>query len=83
MTVQRKPVKLVKKSKSAKADILAEVVVVENRSGWSRAIQSWIKEFRQRDRHQSLPAFDSLFKDALNTDPGLRVKKGALGAEAE
>jgi hypothetical protein len=32
---------------------------------WSTAVRSWVVEFQQRDRNESLPAFDSLFKDAL------------------
>lgn len=32
---------------------------------WSTAVRSWIAEFQQRDRDESLPAFDRLFKDAL------------------
>ena len=63
MAIHPKPVKLVKKNQSASVAPLAEVVVVENRNSWSRAIQSWIKEFRQQDRQESLPAFDRLFKD--------------------
>lgn len=32
---------------------------------WSAAVKSWVVEFRQRDRNESLPAFNSLFKDPL------------------
>lgn len=36
---------------------------------WSTAVRSWIVEFQARDRNQTLPAFDSLFKDNLaNTE---------------
>jgi hypothetical protein len=35
---------------------------------WSRAVRSWVVEFQERDRHETLPAFDSLFKDDLS-DP--------------
>ena len=31
---------------------------------WSTAVRSWIGEFKDRDRRESLPAFDSLFNDA-------------------
>jgi hypothetical protein len=31
---------------------------------WSTAVQSWVAEFQQHSREESLPAFDSLFKDA-------------------
>jgi len=62
MASHPKPIKLVKKSQSAATQRLAEVVV-ENQHGWSRTIQSWVKEFRLQDRRTSLTAFDSLFKD--------------------
>ncbi|HVS82422.1 MAG TPA: hypothetical protein VHE60_11885 [Pyrinomonadaceae bacterium] len=41
----------------------AESAVDPNR--WSTAVRSWVVEFQERDRSESLPAFDSLFKDAL------------------
>lgn len=33
---------------------------------WSKAVRSWIVDFQERDRTEYLPAFDSLFKDALH-----------------
>jgi len=30
---------------------------------WSRSVRSWISEFQETDHSESLPAFDSLFKD--------------------
>ena len=30
---------------------------------WSTAVRSWVVEFQARDRTETLPAFDSLFKD--------------------
>jgi hypothetical protein len=32
---------------------------------WSSAVRSWIVDFQERDRSETLPAFDSLFKDDL------------------
>ena len=32
---------------------------------WSTAVRSWVVEFQERDRSETLPAFDSLFKDGL------------------
>jgi hypothetical protein len=32
---------------------------------WSKSVHSWVDEFQKRDHDESLPAFDSLFKDAL------------------
>ena len=34
---------------------------------WSAAVKSWIVEFRQRDQNETLPSFDSLFTDALES----------------
>jgi len=36
---------------------------------WSKSVHSWVDEFQKRDHTESLPAFDSLFKDALD-EPG-------------
>ncbi len=78
-----KPIRLVKKVKRAGIEPLAKVVVAERRHDWSKAIQSWIKDFRRNDRQESLAEFDSLFKEELNPESELPVKKGACGAEAE
>ena len=32
---------------------------------WSKSVRSWVVEFQGRDDNESLPAFDSLFKDPL------------------
>jgi hypothetical protein len=63
MAGQLKPIKLVKKSQSGVSEPVAEIVVVENRHGWSQTIQRWIKESRQQTRQQSMIAFENLFKD--------------------
>ena len=33
---------------------------------WSTAVRSWVVEFQARDRNETLPAFDSLFKADLS-----------------
>ena len=33
---------------------------------WSTAVRSWVVEFQERDRNETLPAFNSLFKDDLS-----------------
>ena len=33
---------------------------------WSIAVRSWVAEFQQRDRNESLPDFNNLFKDGLS-----------------
>jgi hypothetical protein len=30
---------------------------------WSKSVRSWVVEFQETDHSESLPAFDSLFKD--------------------
>lgn len=35
---------------------------------WSKSMHSWVDEFQKRD-NESLPAFDSLFNDAV-PEPG-------------
>jgi hypothetical protein len=30
---------------------------------WSKSVRSWVVEFQNTDHSESLPAFDSLFKD--------------------
>jgi len=31
---------------------------------WSKSVRSWVSEFQETDHSESLPAFDSLFKDS-------------------
>jgi hypothetical protein len=31
---------------------------------WSKSVRSWIVEFQETDHSESLPAFDSLFKNS-------------------
>lgn len=49
-------------------EIAVELGVNPNR--WSGAVRSWIVEFQERDRDESLPAFDRLFKDASPSSSG-------------
>ena len=61
-----KPIKLIKKGEPKASEIQAEVEPADDANTWSKAVRSWIVEVQQ-DRHvESLPAFDSLFKDALS-----------------
>ena len=78
MASDPKPVKLVKKSQSTEKEPPAKKLVTEPRN----AIQSWIKEFRRKHRPKSFPAFDSLFKEELKSEPELPVDN-TVGAEAE
>jgi hypothetical protein len=57
------PVRLIKKADRKKAKNRDKVESRPNTR--STAFKSSVVEFQQRDRNESLPAFDSLFKDAL------------------
>ncbi|HZJ42912.1 MAG TPA: hypothetical protein VFD63_04025 [Pyrinomonadaceae bacterium] len=78
MAGHRKPVRLVKKSHSTGEEPVAKSVVTEPR----HAIQSWIKEFRRKHRPTAFPAFSTLFKEELKSEPELPVDR-TLVAEAE
>lgn len=58
-------VRLIKKADRKDLDVQIEVESVAGPHTWSSAVHSWVVESQQRDRSESLPAFDSLFKDAL------------------
>jgi hypothetical protein len=53
-----------KKMKPAGVELPAKLVFVESRNRWSKCINSWVVEFRQRQT-KSLPPFDGLFKRKL------------------
>jgi len=76
-------IKLIKNAerKNKRRKIAVELAVNPNR--WSNAVRAWVVDLQARDRSESLPAFDSLFKDALpSSSPGAkipaRVKKGKI-----
>lgn len=59
------PIKLIKRhERVSRRPALVKLVAGPNR--WSTAVRSWIVEFQERDRNETLPAFDSLFKDDLS-----------------
>jgi hypothetical protein len=58
-------VKVIKNGERKEPNIQAEVESAAGPNRWSTAVRSWVVEFQERDRSESLPAFDSLFKDAL------------------
>jgi hypothetical protein len=60
------PARSIKRIKSAerKKGLEMPVELAVNPNRWSTAVRSWIVEFQERDRDESLPAFESLFKDA-------------------
>ena len=58
-------VKVIKNGERSVPEIQASVESAADPNRWSTAVRSWVVEFQERDRDESLPAFDSLFKDAL------------------
>ena len=58
-------VKLIKnvEGKEPESEVEAESPADPNK--WSTEVRSWVAELRQDRRVESLPAFDSLFKDEL------------------
>jgi len=56
--------KLIKKANRKDRRMPIAVKSTPNRNRWSTAVRSWIVDFKDRDRSESLPAFDSLFNDA-------------------
>ena len=61
----KSPVKLIKKEKREAPEVQAEIEFAVEPNRWATAVRSWVTEFQQHRRGESLPAFDSLFKDAL------------------
>jgi hypothetical protein len=62
-------VKLIKSGHNKpRVRVKAEAANGPNR--WSKAVRSWVDEFEHREHNESLPTFDSLFKD----------EAGALGS---
>jgi hypothetical protein len=60
----KRPVKLIKRHERVpRGAAMVELPLGPNR--WSKSVRSWVVEFQGRDENESLPAFDSLFKDPL------------------
>jgi hypothetical protein len=58
-------VKLIKREDRKDLEVQTEVASAAGPNSWSDAVHSWVIESQQRDRSESLPAFNSVFKDAL------------------
>ena len=58
-------VKLIKNAERKDHEMEAEVEFGAGPNRWLTAVRSWVVEFQQRRSDESLPAFDSLFKDGL------------------
>ena len=57
-------IKLIKNAERKNQGRKIKVALAVDPNRWSTAVRSWVVEFQERDRSESLPAFDSLFKDA-------------------
>lgn len=61
--MNRQSVKLIKQHQRVpEHGPIVKLAVGPNR--WSTAVRSWVVDFLERERSESLPAFDSLFNDA-------------------
>jgi hypothetical protein len=56
-------IKVVKNAERTEPEIQTEADVSQDPGKWSTEVRSWVAERRQDRRVESLPAFDSLFKD--------------------
>lgn len=61
---QKRSVKLIKNAERKEPEVEAEAES-EDPNKWSTEVRSWVTELREDRRVESLPAFDSLFKDEL------------------
>jgi hypothetical protein len=66
-------IKLIKNADRKHRKIQIAVGLAVNPNRWSTAVRSWIVEFQEGDRTESLPAFDSLFTDTSSPlSPGAK-----------
>jgi hypothetical protein len=61
----KRAVKLIKRHERIPRQHRGEVQLAVGPNKWSKSVRSWVVEFQEKDRSESLPAFDSLFRDAL------------------
>lgn len=60
-----KKAKVIKKAERETPKVQSRIESGVGPNRWSTAVRSWVSEFQQDRREGSLPAFDSLFKDAV------------------
>lgn len=58
-------VKLIKNAERKEPESEDEVEATSDPNKWSTEVRSWVAELRQDRTVESLPAFESLFKDEL------------------
>jgi hypothetical protein len=65
------PVRLIKKVEHKATAIPPKANPTAGPKRWSRAVRSWVVEFQERDHNESLPAFETLFKNIeVQSKPG-------------
>ena len=82
----KQSVKLIKKEERKASRIQARVELPVGPKKWSTSVLSWVNEFQQQRRRESIPAFDSLFKQALTpsatqADTSMAGKGGLVPVE--
>ena len=55
-------IKLIKKAERESPMVRSKSQFGDDRNRWSKAVRSWVREFQQEARPDSLPAFDRLFQ---------------------
>lgn len=61
----KRAVKIIKEQERNVPDVRPTDDSAEGPQGWSRAVGTWVMEFKQQRHLELLPGFDSLFKDSL------------------
>jgi len=61
----KRAVKLIKRDERIPRQRRGEIQIAAGPNKWSRSVRSWVVEFQEKDRSETLPAFDSLFRDPL------------------
>ena len=61
----KRAIKLIKRHERIPQQRVEKVKIAVGPNMWSTAVRAWVVEFQTRDHSESLPAFDSQFKDAL------------------
>jgi hypothetical protein len=68
--MKNKAAKLKKRRERALLRARARVKSAGGPNRWTAAVRSWVADFQNRDRDESLPAFDSLFKETQSEENG-------------
>jgi len=74
-------VRLVKKEEHKDPEPETEVQFAVDPGRWSKAVRSWVTEFQQHRRDESVPAFDGLFRLSTAPRPNREHKRSDNVAE--